>query len=184
MYTLHREQIDLGGKMQWKYDDNNKQVRRSLYRSLGSAWFTIIIRKYLYSDINVWLSRIEAKSECFMKILWANDKEEFISSKLRSFCKKQTITIKYMIPYIHAEENELTQWDLRTIVIMKDSILINSGLLNSFLVETIKIKNYLWNQLPTMSKNMKRWYHKSFGQGNDKISNIFVFLVALHWATS
>lgn len=66
-----------------------------------------------------------------MKILQVDNERKYISGKLKSFCKKQGITIKYAALYIY-EENKLVKWGWKTIVIMKDSILINSNLLNGF----------------------------------------------------
>lgn len=42
-----------------------------------------------------WLPRVEAESGCSMKILRADGGGEFISIKLRSFCEKRGIVIKY-----------------------------------------------------------------------------------------
>lgn len=50
-----------------------------------------------------WLPYVEAKSEYSMKMFRADDREEFISSKLQYFCKKRGIAIRYVVPYIHEE---------------------------------------------------------------------------------
>lgn len=51
------------------------------------------------------------------------------------------------------EENRLTEREWRTIVIMKDSMLIDSSLPNGFWAEFMEITNYLRNMLLTKSKN-------------------------------
>ncbi len=99
-----------------------------------------------------WLPRVEAESGCSMKLLRADGGGEFISKKLRSICKKRSIVIRYAAPYVH-KENRLAERGWRTIVIMKDSMLIDSGLSNDFWAEAIETANYLRNRLPTRSKS-------------------------------
>ena len=77
-----------------------------------------------------------------MKALRANGGGEFILIKLREFCNKKRIVIKYATPYLH-EENSLTKRGWKTIVTMKDSLLIDSDLPNNFWAEAIKTSNYL-----------------------------------------
>ena len=98
-----------------------------------------------------WLPRAEAESGCSMKILRADGGGEFISHKLRTFCEKRGILIKYAAPYVH-EENGLAERGWRTIVTMKDSMLIDSGLPNGFWAEAMETANYLRNRLPTRSR--------------------------------
>lgn len=98
-----------------------------------------------------WLPKAEAKSNCSMKALRADGGREFISIKLQSFCETRGIAIKYAAPYIH-KENGLAERGWRTIVTMKDSMLIDSGLPNDFWAEAIETANYLCNRLPTRSK--------------------------------
>ncbi len=99
-----------------------------------------------------WLPRVEAESSCSMKVLRADGGGEFISIKLKSFCEKRGIVIKYAAPYVH-EENRFAERGWRTIVTMKDSMLIDSGLPNGFWAEAMETANYLRNRLPTRSKN-------------------------------
>ena len=87
-----------------------------------------------------------------MKILRADGGGEFISHKVRTFCEKRGISIKYAAPYVH-EENGLAERGWRTIVTIKDSMLIDSGLPNGFWAEAMETANYLRNRLPTRSKN-------------------------------
>lgn len=87
-----------------------------------------------------------------MKILRADGGGEFISVKLRLFCRKRGIAIRYAAPYVH-EENGLAERGWRTIVTMKDSMLIDSGLPNRFWAEAIETANYLRNRLPTKTKS-------------------------------
>ncbi len=51
------------------------------------------------------------------------------------------------------KENGLAERGWRTLVTMKDSILIDSGLPNGFWTKAIKTANYLYNRLPTKSKS-------------------------------
>lgn len=87
-----------------------------------------------------------------MKLLQVEDGGEFIFNKLRFVCKKQGITIRYITSYVY-KENEFIERDERIIVIMKDLILIDSGLSDNFWVETMETANYLWNKLPTKNKS-------------------------------
>lgn len=51
------------------------------------------------------------------------------------------------------EENRLVKQERQTIVTIKDSILIDNGLLNKFRVKAIETTNYLQNRLPIRSWN-------------------------------
>ena len=53
----------------------------------------------------------------------------------------------YTAPCVH-DENGLAQRGWRTIVTMKDSMLINSSLPNGFWTEAMETANYLQNRLP------------------------------------
>lgn len=86
-----------------------------------------------------------------MKILRADGRGEFILHKLRTFCEKRRILIKYVAPYMH-EENGLAEQGWWTIVTMKDSMLIDTGLPNRFWAEVMETANYLQNRLPNRSK--------------------------------
>lgn len=109
---------------------------------------------YLYSKdefvdvFQTWLPRVENESGNLMKALRADGSGEFISAKLKDFCEKKGITIKYAAPYMH-EENGIAERGWRTIVTMKDSLLIDSGLPLEFWAEAMDTGNYLQNRLPT-----------------------------------
>lgn len=47
-----------------------------------------------------WLLKIENQFSKFMKALHVDRKEEFISAKLKDFCNKKSIKIKYATLYI------------------------------------------------------------------------------------
>lgn len=108
---------------------------------------------YLYSKNDFvdtfqdWLPRVEVESECCMKTLIADEGREFILAKLWLFCKKRGIAIKYAVLYIH-KENNLVEWGWRTLVTIKDSLLIDTRLPNGFWAKAIKTANYLYNRLP------------------------------------
>lgn len=74
-----------------------------------------------------------------------------MSAKLKDFCDKKGITIMYAAPYM-PEENGVAERGWRTIVTMKDSLLINSGLPLEFWAEVMDTANYLRNHLPTKSQ--------------------------------
>lgn len=59
---------------------------------------------------------------------------------------KKNISIKYATPYVY-EEIGLAEQGWHIIVTMKDSMLIDSRLLNKFWAEAIKTANYLQNRL-------------------------------------
>lgn len=50
-----------------------------------------------------------------------------MSIKLRDFCKEKGIQIRYATSYLH-EENGIAERGWKTLVIMKDALLIDSGL--------------------------------------------------------
>ncbi len=87
-----------------------------------------------------------------MKILLADSGGEFISIKLRLFCEKRDIIIRYTASYIH-EENRLAERGWRTIVTIKNWMQIDSGLINGFWAEAMKTANYLQNRLSTKTKS-------------------------------
>lgn len=91
---------------------------------------------------------MEGESDYQMKILRADGDAEFISNKLQFFCEKRGITIRYVGLYMH-EENGLAKQGWRTIVTMKNLMLIDSGVPNAFRAEIIETANYLYNKLPT-----------------------------------
>lgn len=86
-----------------------------------------------------------------MKSLCANKREEFILVKFRDFYKRKGISIKYAALYMH-KENGLVERRWRTIVTIKDSLLIDNELLPKFWAEAIDTANYLRNRLPTKTQ--------------------------------
>lgn len=66
--------------------------------------------------------------------------------------KKRGISIKYGVLYIH-KENKLAKEKWCTIVIIKNSMLINSWLPNRFWAKAIETTNYLQNKFFTRSRN-------------------------------
>ncbi len=120
----------------------------------GSIYAAILICKYTWktwtlylkgkdnfiNSFQAWLSRVKTESRCSMKLLQADGRGEFIFKKLRSFCKKRGIAIRYVAPYVH-EKNRLIEQGWRTIVIIKDLMLINSSFPNNFWAEVIETTN-------------------------------------------
>lgn len=89
-----------------------------------------------------------------MKTLCTDRGGKFISIKLKVFCDKKDIVLKYTISYIH-KENGLTERSWCTIVIMKDLLLLYSGLPLDFWVKVMETANYLQNRLLTKSQRRK-----------------------------
>lgn len=63
--------------------------------------------------------------------------------------------IKYAVSYIY-EENSLAEKGLRTLITIKNLLLINNGLSNNFWAEVIETANYFCNKLATRNKTMMR----------------------------
>lgn len=99
-----------------------------------------------------WLPQVETKSSCLITVFWADRDRKFISAKLWTFYKKRGITIKYTVSYIY-EENRLAERIWQTIIIMKNSILIDNSLPNRFCAKAMETANYFQNRLLTKSKN-------------------------------
>lgn len=113
------------------------------------TWVMYLRSKDEFVDVSqIWLPKAENQSKKSMKALCADGGGEFISTKLKEFCDKKGITIKYAAPYMH-EENGLAERGWRTIVTMKDSLLVDSGLPLEFWAEAMDTANYLRNRLPT-----------------------------------
>ena len=95
-------------------------------------WTLYLCSKDKFVDaFQIWLPRVEAESNCKMKVLRADGGGEFISATLKEFCSQRGIAIKYASPYLH-EENGLAERGWKTLATMKDSLLIDSGLPNNF----------------------------------------------------
>lgn len=122
----------------------------------------------------IWLPRVKAELVCTIKAFCANGGGEFISIKLRTFCKKKRISIKYAAPYIH-EENGLAERRWRIIVAIKDSLLLNSGLSLDFWAKVMYTANYLQNKLPTKSQRRKLILEEAWTSQTQDISHIRVF---------
>ena len=99
----------------------------------------------------IWLLCVETESNCKMGALRADGGREFVSIKLRDFCKERGIQIRYATPYLH-EENGLAEQGWRTLVTMKDALLIDSELPIDFWAEAMETANYLRNRLPTKTR--------------------------------
>ena len=67
---------------------------------------------------------------------------ESILIKFKAYCQQRGIVIKYTILYLY-KENSLIERGWKILIIMKDSLLIDSGLYNTFWAETIETANYL-----------------------------------------
>lgn len=116
------------------------------------SWVAYLRSKDEFVDVfQVWLPVVEKQCSKSMKVLRADGGGKFISAKLKDFCDKRGITIKYAAPYMH-EENGIAERGWKTIVTMKDSLLVDSGLPLNFWAEAMETANYLRNRLPTKSR--------------------------------
>lgn len=75
-----------------------------------------------------------------MKTLYTNGGIEFISIRFCNFCKKWGIIIKYTALYMY-KENKLAKRGWKTIVAIKDTMLINNGFSNNFWAKVIETAN-------------------------------------------
>lgn len=116
------------------------------------TWILYLRSKDEFIDaFKTWLPRVETESKCKMGALRADGGGEFISINLKDFCKERGIQVRYATPYLH-EENDLAERGWRTLVTIKDAILLDSGLPIDFWAEAMETANYLRNRLPTKSK--------------------------------
>lgn len=73
------------------------------------TWVVYLRSKDDFVDaFQTWLPKVENESKLFIKCFRADGGGEFISAKLKDFCEKKGITIKYAAPYMH-EENGLAE---------------------------------------------------------------------------
>lgn len=77
-----------------------------------------------------------------MKVLYINEKEEFITIKLKDFCNLKRITIKYVASYM-LKKNNIAKQKQKKIVIKKNYLLINNGLFLEFWTKMTDISKYL-----------------------------------------
>lgn len=89
----------------------------------------------------IWLSKVEKESNKSLKVLYTDSSGELILAKLKNICDWKDIIIKYIVPYMH-KKNGLADQGSKTIVIIKDSLLINSGLLLKFWAKAMDTANY------------------------------------------
>lgn len=112
------------------------------------SWVLVLRSKDEFFDVfKLWLPRAEACGEK-LGYLQTDGRGEFIRAALKSFCEDRNITIGYVVPYMH-KENGIAGRCWRTLAIMKDSLLIDSGLPVNFWAEAMDTTNYLRNRLPT-----------------------------------
>ncbi len=90
----------------------------------------------------IWLPRVENESKCTLKTFRADGGGEFISIKLRVFCEKREIALKYATSYMH-QEKSLAERRWQTIVTMKDLLPLDSKLLLDFRAKAMDTANYL-----------------------------------------
>lgn len=106
-----------------------------------------------------------------------------MSIKLRDFCKEKGIQIRYAIPYLH-EENGIAERGWKTLVIMKDALLIDSGLPINFRAKAMTMANYLQNRLPTKTRGHGEVIPEEKWCGNRQNLSHRRISVARCWLTS
>lgn len=121
-----------------------------------------------------WLPKIEIESGQSIKTFYADRGGEFISIKLKGFCDKKSIALKYGVPYIY-EENGLAERSWRIIITIKDLLLWDSGLLLDFWAEAMDTTNYLQNRLPTKSQRGKLILEEAWSNKKQDVSYLKVF---------
>lgn len=89
----------------------------------------------------IWLLNIKAKSRYSIKVLRVDKNSKFILIKLKTYYQKYDIAIKYTTAYLY-KEHSFVERKWKTLVIIKDSLLIDSGLPNNFWAKAIKTANY------------------------------------------
>lgn len=116
------------------------------------TWILYLRGKDDFIDaFQAWLPRAKSESECSMKVLRANGRGKFISNKVLNVLWEERHLNKVCCS-VYALEKWTGQTRWRTIVTMKDSMLIDSRLPNGFWAEVMETANYLQNRLPTRSK--------------------------------
>lgn len=139
------------------------------------SWVVYLRSKDKFVDtFQTWLPVVENYCNKSMKALCADGGGEFILTKLKDFCEKKGITIKYAAPYMH-EENGVAEQGWKTIVTMKDSLLIDSGLPLEFWAEAMDTANYLRNCFPTKSQRGKIIPEKNRPGEKQNVSHVKVF---------
>lgn len=139
------------------------------------TWVIYLRSKDEFIDaFQVWLPKVENECNRSMKALCADGGGEFISAKLKDICDKKGISIKYVAPYMH-EENGLAERGWRTVVTMKDSLLIDSGLPLEFWAEAMDTANYLRNRLPTKSQRGEMIPEEAWTEKKQDVSHVKVF---------
>lgn len=109
-----------------------------------------------------------------MKTFCIDGKGEFIFAKLKNICNKKDISIKYAAPYMH-KENGLAEQGWKTVVIMKDSLLIDNGLPLEFWAEAMDTANYLQNPLSIKSQRREMIPEEAWMEKKQDVSHIKVF---------
>lgn len=99
---------------------------------------------------------------------------EFISAKLKDIYNKKGILIKYAAPYMHGE-NGLTERSWRIVVTMKDSLLIDSGLLLEFWAKAMDTTNYLQNRLFIKSQRGEIEIEEAWMEKKQDVSHVKIF---------
>ena len=129
---LNKIHIDLWGPDDPPFLSKKTYAGIQLNAKTQKSWVLYLRSKDKFVDVfQVWLPVVENQCNKSMKVFCANKKEEFISIKLKDFCNKKGIIINYAALYM-PEENCLAEWRWKTIMTMKNSLLINSGSLLEF----------------------------------------------------
>lgn len=94
-------------------------------------WIFLLRSKNKFFDtFKLWLLREEA-NRSKLDYLQMDSRGEFISIAFQSFFQKRRTKIRYAVPYMH-EDNGIMEQCYRTLELIKDSLLIDSGLPTQF----------------------------------------------------
>ncbi len=149
---LEEVHADLWGPHHSASRSGNTYAAILMCKHSRKTWILYLRTKDEFVDaFKIWLLRVETQSNCKMGAIRADRGGEFVSIKLRNFCKERGIQIRYATPYLH-EENGLAERGWRTLVTMKDALLIDIELPIDFWAEAMKTAYYLRNRLPTKTR--------------------------------
>lgn len=99
---LEEVHADLWGPHYPASRPGNNYTAILMYEHSRKTWVLYLRTKDEFVDaFKIWLPRVETESNYKMGALQADGGGEFVSIKLRDFCKERGIQIRYATPYLH-----------------------------------------------------------------------------------
>lgn len=81
---------------------NKKYATIFLNKNLKKCQIAYLESKDKFVDkFQLWLPKVKKESNKLMKVLYTNGEGDIILAKLKNFCKKESISIKYVVPYMY-----------------------------------------------------------------------------------